>query len=68
MLTKTVDGKEVVCTPEEEAAIRAEWAENDIEREVSNAAAKAKADKKASLLTQPNKSVTVQDLIDLGLV
>ena len=68
MLTKMVDGKEVVCTPEEEAAIRAEWAENDIEREVSNAAAKAKADKKASLLTQPNKSVTVQDLIDLGLV
>ena len=28
----------------------------------------AKVDKKASLLTQPNKSVTVQDLIDLGLL
>ena len=28
----------------------------------------AKKDKKASLLTQPNKSVTVQDLIDLGIL
>lgn len=28
----------------------------------------AKVDKKASLLTQPNKSVTVQDLIDLGIL
>ena len=28
----------------------------------------AKVDKKASLLTQPNKSVTVQDLLDLGLI
>ena len=28
----------------------------------------AKVDKKATLLTQPNKSVTVQDLLDLGLI
>jgi hypothetical protein len=28
----------------------------------------AKVDKKASLLSQPNKSVTVQDLLDLGLI
>ena len=28
----------------------------------------AKMDKKARLLTQPNKSVTVQDLLDLGLI
>jgi len=28
----------------------------------------AKVDKKVSLLTQPNKSVTVQDLLDLGLI
>ena len=28
----------------------------------------SKVDKRASLLTQPNKSVTVQDLLDLGLV
>ena len=27
----------------------------------------AKKDKKAALLSQPNKSVTVQDLVDLGL-
>ena len=29
---------------------------------------RAKVDKKASLLLQPNKSVTVQDLLDLGLL
>lgn len=29
---------------------------------------RAKVDKKAALLLQPNKSVTVQDLIDLGLL
>jgi len=28
----------------------------------------ARVDKKANLLTQPNKSVTVQDLLDLGLI
>jgi len=28
----------------------------------------AKVDKKSSLLSQPNKSVTVQDLLDLGLI
>jgi len=28
----------------------------------------AKVDKKAGLLLQPNKSVTVQDLLDLGLI
>ena len=28
----------------------------------------AKKDKKTLLLTQPNKSVTVQDLLDLGLI
>ena len=31
-------------------------------------AEQAKKDKKASLLSQPNKSVTVQDLIDLGIL
>ena len=28
----------------------------------------AKVDKKASLLLQPNKSVTIQDLVDLGIL
>ena len=31
-------------------------------------AERAKVDKRASLLLQPNKSVTVQDLLDLGLL
>jgi len=31
-------------------------------------AAQAKKDRKALLLTQPNKSITVQDLLDLGLI
>ena len=31
-------------------------------------AEQAKQDKKAALILQPNKSVTVQDLIDLGLL
>lgn len=30
-LTKNVDGKEIECTPEEEALIRAEWAANEKE-------------------------------------
>lgn len=30
MLTKIVDGKVVVCSPEEESAIRAEWEANDL--------------------------------------
>ena len=29
MLTKIVNGEEVICTPEEESEIRAEWAKND---------------------------------------
>ena len=29
MLTKNVNGTRVQCTPEEEKAIRAEWAENE---------------------------------------
>jgi hypothetical protein len=29
MLKKMVDGKEVICSAEEEASIRAEWAAND---------------------------------------
>lgn len=29
MLTKIVNGQEVECSPEEETAIRAEWAAND---------------------------------------
>lgn len=29
MLTKIVNGQEVICSPEEEAEIRAEWAKND---------------------------------------
>lgn len=29
MLTKMVNGKECICTPEEEAEIRAEWEAND---------------------------------------
>lgn len=32
MLNKIVDGIEIQCTPEEEAAIRAEWASNDANR------------------------------------
>ena len=31
-------------------------------------AEQAKKDKKAALLLQPNKSVTIQDLIDLGIL
>ena len=31
-------------------------------------AEQAKKDKKTSLLSQPNKSVTIQDLLDLGLL
>lgn len=33
MLTKNVNGKEVVLSPEEEAEIRAEWARNEAEQE-----------------------------------
>ena len=29
MLTRNVNGKKVVCTPKEEAEIRAGWTEND---------------------------------------
>lgn len=32
MLKKMVDGKEIICTPQEEAEIRAEWAETDAKR------------------------------------
>lgn len=34
MLNKIVDGVEVQCTPEEEAEIRAEWAESEVNKPV----------------------------------
>lgn len=34
MLNKIVNGVEVQCTPEEEAQIRAEWAENEASKPV----------------------------------
>lgn len=48
MLKKVVDGIEVECSAEEEAAIRAEWAEND---EQQRLAAIAKADTFSALDT-----------------
>ena len=38
------------------------------EEQKLKAAEQAKNTKKAALLSQPNKSVTVQDLLDLGLI
>ena len=39
-----------------------------VEEQKLKDAEQAKKDKKSSLLSQPNKSVTIQDLLDLGLL
>jgi hypothetical protein len=45
MLNKMVDGKEVVCSAEEEASIRTAWAAND----ASKALTKSKAESRKEL-------------------
>jgi len=47
MLKKMVDGKEVICSAEEEAAIRAEWAANDAKKALEDAEEADKRQRKA---------------------
>ena len=58
------------ATPSQRAAAQAVVDAFDVaaEEQKLKDAEQAKQDKKASLLNQPNKSVTIQDLIDLGLL
>lgn len=65
---RIVDGVLVPLTPAEAAAVEAEWTANDAAQELRHQEQRAKKAKKDALLNQPNKSVTVQDLIDLGLL
>ena len=69
---RMVDGVRVELTSAAAQAQEAEWAANDTQKilngQKQKEADQIKADKKAALLLQPNKSVTVQDLIDLGLI
>lgn len=58
------------ATLAQRAAAQAVVATFDVaaEEQKLKAAEQAKNTKKAALLSQPNKSVTVQDLLDLGLI
>ena len=60
---------QVIALSSEEEVIHFQRIAVNQEREQQKLdAEQAKKNKKASLLAQPNKSVTVQDLIDLGLL
>jgi len=48
MLKKMVDGKEVICSAEEEAEIRAEWAENEAKKSLEDAEEADKKQRKAN--------------------
>lgn len=52
-MTKMVDGKEIICSPEEEARIRAEWAKNDAEM----ITARKKADEKKQSVENIKQSI-----------
>ena len=58
----------IALTPEEESQHLQRIARNQAREQVKLDAEQAKKDKKASLLSQPNKSVTIQDLLDLGIL
>jgi hypothetical protein len=58
----------VLLTQDEEARFSAYRQASQAKEDTRVQQEKNKTDKKASLLTQPNKSVTVQDLLDLGLI
>lgn len=52
MLTKIVNGQEVECSAEEEAAIRAEWSNNDVLIAAQVAAKEAEVAAKESALSK----------------
>jgi hypothetical protein len=64
-LTKMVDGREVVCSPEEESSIRAEWEANDLKAAIERADAARLAEVDGSIRTVTLGTVEPKTLAQL---